>query len=86
VSGAEVRIVDASGAPTSVYTGPSGTFYNPGSSFAGPAHIGVRNAASQQEMLTALQSTTQAPASTGGACGACHCTGTGCTIAGIHLP
>ena len=85
VSGAEVRIVDANGTATSVYTGPSGTFYK-GGSFAGPAHIGVRNATATQNMVTALQSTSQPPASTGGACSACHCTGAGCTMAAIHLP
>jgi hypothetical protein len=85
-SGVEVRLVDANGKATSVYSGPSGTFYKEGSGFAGPAHIGVRNATSQQEMLIALQSGSQPPASTGGACGACHCTGSGCTIARIHLP
>jgi hypothetical protein len=86
VSGAEVRFVDANGTATSVYTGPSGTFYKGGSGFAGPAHVGVRNATATQEMMTALQSTSQPPASTGGACSACHCTGTGCTLAPIHLP
>ncbi len=86
VSGAEVRMVDATGNATSVYSGPSGTFYLEGSGFAGPAHIGIRNATSMQNMLTALQSTSQPPASTGGACSACHCTGTGCTMAPIHLP
>jgi hypothetical protein len=79
-------MVDASGTPTSVYSGPSGTFYKSGSGFAGPAHIGVRNATSEQDMLIALQSGAQAPASTGGACSACHCTGSGCTVAPIHLP
>jgi hypothetical protein len=86
VSGAEVRLVDANGTAASVYTGPTGTFYKSGSSLAGPAHIGVRNATSQQEMLTALQSGSQPPASTGGACSACHCTGSGCAVAPIHLP
>jgi hypothetical protein len=86
VAGAEVRLVDANGSATSVYTGPTGTFYKGGSGFAGPAHIGVRNATSQQEMFTALQSSSQPPASTGGACSACHCTGSGCPIAPIHLP
>jgi hypothetical protein len=86
VSGAEVRFVDANGAATSVYTGPSGTFYRGGSGFTGPAHVGVRNATSTQEMLTGLQSTSQPPASTGGACSACHCTGTSCTMPVIHLP
>ena len=86
VSGAEVRFVDANGTATSVYTGPSGTFYKSGAGFTGPGHIGVRNATATQEMFTALQSTSQPPASTGGACSACHCTGSGCTVAPIHLP
>jgi hypothetical protein len=86
VSGAEVRLLDANGNGTSVYTGPAGTFYSRGSGFAAPAYVGVRNASSTQEMLVALQSGSQPPASTGGACGACHCSGTGCTIAPIHLP
>lgn len=86
VSGAEVRFVDANGNATSVYTGPSGTFYKTGTGFAGPAHVGARNATSQQDMLIALQSGSQPPASTGGACSACHCTGSGCTVAPIHLP
>jgi hypothetical protein len=86
VVGAEVRFVNASGTATSVYTGPSGTFYSRGSGFAGPAHVGVRNATSQEDMYTALQATSQPPASTGGACSACHCTGGTCTQALIHLP
>jgi hypothetical protein len=86
VPGAEVRLVDSSGNGTSVYSGPTGTFYKEGSGFAGPAHIGVRSATSTQSMLTALQSASQPPASTGGACSACHCTGTGCTMAPVHLP
>jgi hypothetical protein len=86
VSGAEVRMVDAKGNATSVYSGPAGTFYKAGAGFAGPAHIGIRNASSVQNMMTALQSGSQPPASTGGACTACHCTGTGCTMAPIHLP
>jgi len=86
VSGAEVRFVDANGNATSVNTGPAGTFYKSGAGFAGPAHVGVRNATSTQNMFTALQSGSQPPASTGGACSACHCTGTGCTVAPIHLP
>jgi hypothetical protein len=86
VVGAEVRFVDAKGNAVSVYTGPSGTFYKGGTGFAGPAHIGVRDATSTQDMMTALQSGAQSPASTGGACSACHCTGSGCTMAPIHLP
>jgi hypothetical protein len=86
VAGAEVRLVDANGNGTSVYTGPEGTFYG-SASFVGPAHVGARNATSTQEMLTALQSGSQPPATSGGGgCSGCHCTGTGCTIAPIHLP
>jgi hypothetical protein len=86
VAGAEVRFVDANGNGTSVYTSTSGDFWLRGSSaFAGPAHVGVRNAA-VQNMITPLQSTSQPPAVTGGDCNACHCTGTGCTVAPIHLP
>jgi hypothetical protein len=86
VSGAEVRLLDANGNGTSVYTGPAGTFYSRGFGFTGPAYVGVRDASNTQEMLVALQSGSQPPASTGGACGACHCSGTGCTVAPIHLP
>jgi hypothetical protein len=90
VGGAEVRLVDAKGLVISVYTdngggSSQGNFYGR-QAFVGPAHVGARNASSTQDMHTALQSTAQTPASTGGACNACHCTGTGCTIAPIHLP
>jgi hypothetical protein len=88
VGGAEVRLVDANGTVISVYTATGssqGNFYST-KAFVGPAHIGARNASSAQDMFTAIQTTSQAPASTGGACNACHCTGTGCTIAPIHLP
>jgi hypothetical protein len=80
LGGAEVRIVDANGKASSVYTATNGTFYQNGSGFSAPAHIGVRNAAASAEMFTALQS------SNGGACSSCHCTGAGCTIGLIHLP
>lgn len=87
VAGAEVRFVDANGTGTSVYTASNGDFWLMGSpAFAAPAHVGARNATSEQDMLTALQATAQGPAATGGDCNACHCTGTGCTIAPIHLP
>jgi hypothetical protein len=90
VGGAEVRLVDAKGLVISVYTdnrggSSQGNFYG-SQAFVGPAHVGARNASSTQDMHTALQSTAQTPASTGGACNACHCTGTGCTVAPIHLP
>lgn len=79
VVGAEVRLVDASGNGTSVYTGPSGTFYSRGSGFAAPANVGVRDATNTAEMLVALQSS-------GGGCSSCHCTGTGCSTTAMHLP
>jgi hypothetical protein len=88
IGGAEVRVVDSTGQVISVYTatgGSQGNFYSK-KSFVGPAHIGVRSASGTQTMITAIQSTAQAPASTGGACSACHCAGGGCTIAAIHLP
>lgn len=90
VGGAEVRLVDANGKAITVYTdnrggSSQGNFYS-SQSFVGPAHVGTRNAAGSKDMFTALQTTTQGPASTGGACNACHCTGTGCTVAPIHLP
>ena len=88
IGGAEVRLVDSTGQVISIYTatgGSQGNFYSK-TKFVGPAHIGVRNATGTQTMVTAIQSTAQAPASTGGACSACHCTGGGCTIAAIHLP
>jgi hypothetical protein len=80
LGGAEVRLVDANGRATSVYTGSNGTFYLSGSGFVGPARTGVRNAATATDMLTPLQ------ASNGGACSSCHCTGTGCTVSAVHLP
>ncbi len=87
VAGAEVRFVDANGNGTSVYTTSEGNFWLRGSSaFAAPAHVGVRNASAVQNMFTALQSTSQPPAVTGGDCNACHCTGSGCTTSQIHLP
>jgi hypothetical protein len=79
VVGAEVRLVDANGNGTSVYTGPSGTFYSQGAGFAAPANVGVRNATNTAEMLVTLQSS-------GGGCSSCHCTGTGCSTTPIHLP
>ncbi len=85
VGGAEVRIVDANNNATSVYTGSTGTFYFTGA-WTAPAKIGVRNASAVQNMNTPLLSGSQPPASSGGACSACHCTGGSCTIAAVHLP
>jgi hypothetical protein len=79
VVGAEVRLVDAMGRATSVYTGPKGTFYS-GSAFTAPAHVGVRNAAASKDMFTALDATN------GGACSSCHCTGASCSVPVVHLP
>ncbi len=79
VVGAEVRMIDANGTATSVYTGPNGTFYKTGTGFAAPAHIGVRNASSMANMLSGLQAS-------GGGCSSCHCTGSSCTVTPIHLP
>ena len=86
VVGAEVRFVDGSGKAASVYTSSTGTFYESGTGFTGPANVGARNAAGAHDMITALQSGAQSPASSGGACSACHCSGTGCTQGLIHLP
>jgi hypothetical protein len=80
VSGAEVRLVDASGKATSVYTATNGTFYAGGRGFAGPARVGVRNANQALDMFTPLQATN------GGACSSCHCTGASCSVAPVHLP
>jgi hypothetical protein len=89
VVGAEVRLLDATGSATSVYTDTAGNFHGGGGGrggFTAPAHVGVRNASASQNMVEALLSTQQGPAINGGACNACHCTGAGCTIAPIHLP
>lgn len=80
VSGAEVRLVDAKGKATSVYTGTNGTFYMQGGGFAAPAQVGVRSASGARDMISALQ----APG--GGACSSCHCAGGSCTVPAIHLP
>jgi hypothetical protein len=79
LGGAEVRLVDAMGRATSVYTGTNGTFYANGTGLAVPARIGVRNASNVKDMITPLDAN-------GGACSSCHCTGTGCTATPIHLP
>jgi hypothetical protein len=86
VVGAEVRFVYANGTSDSAYTSATGTFYQPGTTFVGAAHVGVRNATTSKEMVTALQPGAQAPAATGGACSACHCAGASCTQPQVHLP
>jgi hypothetical protein len=79
VVGAEVRMVDAKGTGTNVYTGPQGTFFSEGGGFAAPARVGARNATSTADMLVTLQAS-------GGGCSSCHCSGTGCSTTPIHLP
>ena len=80
VGGAEVRLLDANGKATSVYTGTNGTFFINGTGFVAPAWVGVRNATIVRDMITTLQ------ASNGGACSSCHCTGATCTVPTVHLP
>jgi hypothetical protein len=77
VVGAEVVVVDAHGVAYSVHTGPSGTFYKGGATLAGPAHAGARDATHKSLMISTFAS---------GGCSSCHCTGTGCVTAPIHLP
>jgi hypothetical protein len=79
VVGAEVRLVDANGKATSVYTSSSGTFYSQGAGFAAPAHVGVRDATIASDMLPELKASD-------GACSACHCTGAACMDIPVHLP
>jgi hypothetical protein len=87
VAGAEVRVVDATGAAFSVYSGSDGTFHDSHNSFTAPAHIGIRDANNVKNMMTALQSGPQPPAASGGACSACHCSGGApCTVVPVHLP
>lgn len=76
VAGAEVRLVDANNKAISVYTGRTGNFHS-STSFAAPAKIGVRNAASKNIMLTALSAAN-------GGCASCHVNGG--TTTPIHLP
>ncbi len=78
VGGAEVRVVDASGNAVSVTTASDGNFYQFGSSaFDAPGHAGIRNATTTDLMVSAV---------TKGGCNACHCSGSGCTTARLHLP
>jgi hypothetical protein len=87
--GVEVRMVDATGQATSVYSGPEGNFYlvaSSTSSVAFPAVIGARNATATRLMVTPL-------ASSFGSCGQSNChipgggslTGTG-NYYPIHVP
>jgi hypothetical protein len=79
VVGAEVRLVDANGKATSVYTSSSGTFYSQGTGFAAPAHVGVRDATIASDMLPELKASD-------GACSGCHCVGAACMDIPVHLP
>ncbi len=76
VVGAEIRVVDANGKAASVYTGPEGNFHSSGT-LTMPWHAGARNATSKALMISSL---------TYGGCNKCHCTGSSCTTAPLHLP
>ncbi len=76
VAGAEIRIVDANGMATSVYTGSNGNFHGTGS-LAFPGHAGARDASAKALMVSSL---------TYGGCNKCHCAGTACTTTPLHLP
>jgi hypothetical protein len=80
VVGAEIRLVDANGKATSVYTSSTGTFYSQGTGFVVPARIGARNAMYESDMLPSLQTASD------GACTGCHCTGAACMAVPVHLP
>jgi hypothetical protein len=75
-AGVEVRLVDANNKGFSVYSDSNGNFHT-NSSWSSPAHVGARNASSTNNMVSTL---------TYGGCNKCHCTGTGCTTAPIHVP
>lgn len=77
VAGAEVRVVDAKGNGTSVYTATDGNFYSKGGFFAAPGHAGARNGSTTDLMVSGV---------TNGGCNSCHCTGGSCTVAPLHLP
>jgi hypothetical protein len=78
VAGAEIRVVDAAGKAVSVYSATDGNFYQKGSStFAAPGHAGARNAATTNLMVSQV---------TNGGCNSCHCTGSSCTTAPLHVP
>ncbi len=76
VAGAEIRVVDANGKATSVYTAANGNFHGSGT-LALPGHAGARDAKDKALMVSAL---------TYGGCNKCHCTGSGCTTTQLHLP
>jgi hypothetical protein len=67
--GVEVRIVDPAGHATSVYSGPSGTFFLSSGNASGvtfPAAVGARDATTTRPMITTLTSSM-------GSCGQTHC-------------
>jgi hypothetical protein len=76
LAGAEVRLVDASGKAISVHTSANGNFHS-STSFAAPARVGARNAASKAIMVTSLTAAN-------GGCNSCHATGA--STLPIHLP
>lgn len=75
VVGAEVRLVDATGAAISVHTGSTGNFHS-STPFTAPAKVAVRDAIKVAAMVTPLQATNSG-------CNACHAAGG--TTAPIHL-
>ena len=78
VAGAEIRVEDAAGHFTTVYSATNGNFYKTASAnFAAPGHAGARNASTTNLMISNV---------TNGGCNSCHCTGSTCATAPIHLP
>jgi hypothetical protein len=74
IAKAEVRLLDANGVATSVYTDSLGNFHS-GKSWASPAYVGARNATNKALMAQAI---------TKGGCNSCHANGG--VQAPIHLP
>ena len=74
VAGAEVRLVDSTGAAISVFTGPSGNFHS-STPFTGAAHVGARTATKAVDMVGTIAV---------GGCNGCHTTGG--TVTPIHVP
>lgn len=74
VAGAEVRLVDSSGAAITVHTGTNGNFHS-ATPFSGPAHVGARTATKAVDMVGMI---------TAGGCNGCHATGG--TATPIHVP
>jgi hypothetical protein len=76
VAGAEVRLVDSTGAAISVFTGPSGNFHS-STPFTGAAHVGARTATKTVNMVGTITAAS-------GGCNGCHATGG--TVTPIHVP